>query len=223
MPARGSHPAKLTHDRVQRVIQGHAHRDRRIDRGPLRPGPHPLLADLLIGRHGGGGDARGHRAQRPPSPAGHGGAGLHAEPGGQGHPGQADHRCQVDPGAGRNPHAEQGRSPPGAVADHARIPNRGALRPCGRSPGEAAPAAPADGTQVCSRVTVQFRPVLRRQPAERAHLPTYVLPVMVPPACACCCGMGSATLFLETTRPSQDCDAAVASENARQGHPEWPV
>jgi hypothetical protein len=27
---------------------------------------------------------------------------------------------------------------------------------------------------------VQFRPVLRRQQVEQAHLPTYVLPVMVP-------------------------------------------
>jgi hypothetical protein len=117
MLAPRSHAAKLTHDRVKSVIHGHAHRHRRIDRGPLRPGPHPLLADLLIGRNAGGGYARGHRAQCPPSLVNHGGAGLHTEPCGQGHSGQADHRCQVDPGVGWNPHAEQGshlrsRAPP---------------------------------------------------------------------------------------------------------------
>src|SRR5260221_14532133 len=67
-------------------------------------------------------------------------------------------------------------------------PELRALRAYGRRPGEAAPAAPADGTQVGSRVMVQFRPVLRRQPVERAHLPTYVLPVIGPPTCASCCG-----------------------------------
>src|SRR5258708_36829998 len=67
-------------------------------------------------------------------------------------------------------------------------PELRALWAYGRRPGEAAPAAPADGTQVCSRVMVQFRPVLRRQPVERAHLPTYVLPVMGPPTWASCCG-----------------------------------
>ena len=47
--ARRSHAAKLTHDRVKSVIHGHTHRHRRIDRCPLRFGPHPFLADLLIG------------------------------------------------------------------------------------------------------------------------------------------------------------------------------
>ena len=93
------HAAELTHDRVKSVIQGHPHRDRRVDRGLLRLGPQSLLADLLVGGHSGGGHARDHGSQRPPLPV-RPGACLHTEPGGQANPGQADDRGQVDPRAG---------------------------------------------------------------------------------------------------------------------------
>ena len=63
---RGGQAAELAHDRVERVVHGDAHGDRRIDRGLLRPGPVLLLADLLVGRHSGGGHTGDNGAKRPP-------------------------------------------------------------------------------------------------------------------------------------------------------------